>query len=254
MLTAALYAATIKKKGGAAVKTALIVGGSRGIGEAMVRLFCARGHRVMFTYHKSENEALQLSKETGALSFPADVREEENIDLLKQAALRQLIHLDALILNTGIAWMGLLSEMPVSAWDDLQNTNVRGAFLVLKDLLPIMRQRGGAVLLMSSMWGKRGASCEAAYSASKAALIGLAQALAREEGPGGIRVNALCPGVISTDMLDGYTHDELIALKQATPLCHLGTPDDVARAAFFLCGEDAAFITGQALNVDGGYL
>lgn len=236
------------------MKTALITGGSRGIGQAMVRLFISRGYRVMFTFNLSEESALRLADETGALPFRADVRDEQDVAALKDAALSQLGHPDALILNAGIAWTGLMTDMPPDAWDDLYMTNVRGAFLVLKSFLPSMRARGGAVLLISSMWGKRGASCEAAYSASKAALIGLAQALAREEGPGGIRVNALCPGVIRTDMMDGYTSAELLALEQATPLCRLGTPEDVARAAYFLCGEDAAFITGQALSVDGGYL
>jgi len=118
----------------------------------------------------------------------------------------------------------------------------------------MQRQGAGSIVMVSSIWGLRGAACEAAYSASKAGLIGLCQALAREAGPCGIRVNALAPGIIDTDMLSGYTPDELNELRRATPLGRLGTPQDVAAAAYFLCSDEASFITGQVLTVDGGYL
>jgi len=135
------------------------------------------------------------------------------------------------------------------------HTNLRAAFLCARAVLPHMQRQGaGSIVMVSSIWGLRGAACEAAYSASKAGLIGLCQALAREAGPCGIRVNALAPGVIDTDMLSGYTPDELNELRRATPLGRLGTPQDVAAAAYFLCSDEASFITGQVLAVDGGYL
>ncbi len=237
------------------MRTALITGGSRGIGAAMVRLFAQNGYRVMFSYHTAKEQAMKLAEETGALPFQADLRIPQDNHALAQEALRQLCHVDAFIVNAGVAWQGLLSDMPEDKWDEMQALHLKSPFLMLKTLLPSMRQRrSGSVLFISSMWGLKGAACEAAYSAAKAGQIALAQALAREEGPCGIRVNALCPGVIETDMLDDYTEEEKNALINSTPLCRLGTPLDVARAALFLCGEDSAFITGQCLTVDGGFL
>ena len=237
------------------MKTALITGGSRGIGASMVRLFSQQGYRVMFSYHAAKEQAFKLAEETGALPFQADLRREQDCDALAREALRQLCHVDAFIVNAGTAWSGLLTDMPTKAWDDMLSLHLKSPFLMLKTLLPSMRQRrSGSVLFVSSMWGVKGAACEAAYSAAKAGQIALAQALAREEGPCGIRVNALCPGIIDTDMLDTYALDEKNALKDATPLSRLGTPQDVAKAALFLCGEDSAFITGQCLQVDGGFL
>ena len=237
------------------MRTALITGGSRGIGEGMVRLFASRGYRVMFSYHQAADLAAHLQAETGAIPFQADLRLPEGNSALAREALRQLCHVDALIVNAGTAWSGLLTDMPLTEWDSLMSLHLTSPFLLLKDLLPAMRSRGeGSVVFISSMWGRQGAACEAAYSACKAGQIALVQALAREEGPCGIRVNALCPGIIDTDMLDTYALDEKNALKDATPLSRLGTPQDVAKAALFLCGEDSAFITGQCLQVDGGFL
>lgn len=237
------------------MKTALITGGSRSIGAAMVRLFAQKGWRVAFSYNKSENEALALSKETGAIPLHADFARRDSTAAFARAALKQLCHVDALIVNAGISRTGLMCDMPNEEWDEILAVNLTAPFLLLKEIIPAMRSRGGgAAVLVSSVWGKCGAACEAAYSASKAGLIALCEALAREEGPGGIRLNALCPGVIQTDMLSHYTKEDLEALRAQTPLDRLGIPEDVARAAYFLCSDDAAFITGQALSVDGGFL
>ena len=143
--------------------------------------------------------------------------------------------------------------MTVEAWDALFAVHVRGAFLASRAFLPSMiSQKSGSILYISSMWGQAGASCEAAYSACKAALIGLGKALAKEVGPSGIRVNCLCPGAVQTDMLREYSEDDLRVLAEETPLMRLGTPQDIANAAFFLASEEASFITGQALGVNGG--
>ena len=235
-------------------QTVVITGGSRGIGEAMVRLFSEKGWRVAFTYKNSREQALALQKETGALAFRCDAGSEQETEQMAGEVLRIFRHADALICNAGISYTGLLQDMRVSEWDALFSVHVRGAFLATRAFLPgMISQKSGSILYISSMWGRTGASCEAAYSACKAALIGLGKALAKEAGPSGVRVNCLCPGVIQTDMLREYSPEALDALRDETPLLRLGTSEDVARAAFFLCGQDAAFITGQALGVDGGF-
>ena len=237
------------------MKTVLITGGSRGIGEAMVRLYAEQGWRVAFTYLNSEEKALTLSRGTGALAFRCDAKSEADTAAMAEQVLRKFGHLDALICNAGISYTGLLQDMTVSQWDELFAVRVRGEFLSTRAFLPGMISRqNGSILYVSSMWGQVGASCEAAYSACKAALIGLGKALAKEAGPSGVRVNCICPGVIQTDMLREYSREGLQVLADDTPLCRLGTPQDVARAAFFLSSEDASFITGQVLGVNGGFV
>ncbi len=237
------------------MNTALITGGSRGIGRAMVERFAREGWRVAFGYHQSRDAALQLAEQTGAVAIPGDLAQEDDALRFFGDAVKQLGHVDALILNAGAAWTGLVTDMTVPDWDHLMDLNLRAAFLGVRAVLPNMQARGsGSVVLVSSMWGLRGAACEAAYSASKAALIGFAQALARESGPCGIRVNCLAPGIIDTDMLSGYTEDDLASLRARTPLGRLGAPEDAANAAWFLCSQEASFITGQTLTVDGGFL
>ncbi len=236
-------------------QTVLITGGSRGIGEAMVRLFSEKGWRVAFTYKNSRDQALELQAETGALALRCDAASEQETDQMAGEALRAFRHVDALICNAGTSHTGLLQDMTAEAWDGLFNVHVRGAFLATRAFLPgMISRKSGSILYISSMWGQTGASCEAAYSACKAALIGLGKALAKEAGPSGVRVNCLCPGVVQTDMLREYDEDALSALREETPLLRLGTPQDVAKAAFFLCGEEASFITGQVLGVNGGFL
>lgn len=221
----------------------------------MVRVFAEKGWRVAFTYKNSENQALALAKETGALAFSCDASSEQETNRMAGEVLRALRHLDALICNAGTSYTGLLQDMTAAEWDGLFGVHVRGAFLTTRAFLQgMISQKSGSILYISSMWGQTGASCEAAYSACKAALIGLSKALAKEAGPSGVRVNCLCPGVIQTDMLREYDEDALNALKEETPLLRLGTPRDVAQAAFFLCGGDSSFITGQALGVNGGFV
>lgn len=231
----------------------LITGGARGIGAQLVRHFTAAGWRVMFCYCQSEEVARRLAKETGAVAVACDVRREADVHRLLQEAARQLRHLDALICNAGAAWTGLLEEMPLSEYDRLAETNQRGAFLCVREALPLLRESRGAVLLISSMWGVVGASCEAAYSATKAALQCMARALAKEVGPSGVRVNCVAPGAVDTDMMACYSDEDKRALAEDTPLGRLCTVQDVADAADFLLSDRASFITGQTLVVDGGF-
>ena len=227
----------------------LITGGSRGIGAAAVRLFCARGDSVWFLYEKRHEQARELSRQTGAAAICCDVAVEAQV----QTAFSQLPALDALICNAGIAHYGLISEITPEAWRRIFAVNVDGIFHCVRAALPGMLQKQqGAIVTVSSMWGQVGASCEAAYSATKGAVLALSKALAQELGPSHIRVNAICPGVIQTDMCANVAPEVLEALREQTPIERLGTPEDIAQAMAFLV--DAPFITGQVLGVNGGFV
>ena len=232
-------------------KKIIITGGSSGIGQTLVRRFAADGCIVAFTYRTHENDARRLAKETGALCFPCDVRDERSVTEVSGAMLRCLHHADALINNAGIAQRTVLEDMPLGEWDDMMAVHLRGAFLWSRALLPGLREAQGCIVNISSIWGQTGASCETAYSAAKAGLIGLTRALAKEAAPE-VRVNAIAPGVIETPMLSGYTDDDLAALRERIPLARLGRAEDVANAAAFLVSDAAAYITGQVLAVNGG--
>ena len=237
------------------MKTVWITGGSRGIGAEMVRTFSQNNWQVCFTFMHSRDAALQLTAETGAHAFCCDVRNEQDVKNWAEDALRHYGAPDAVIHNAGTAQSALLQDMTSEEFDDLYAVHLRGAFYCAKYALPSMiSQKQGSLLFISSMWGQVGASCEAAYSACKAGVIGLGKALAQEVGPSGIRVNCLCPGVIETDMLACYSEEDKNALRDETPLGRIGTPKDVASAALFLCSEEAAFITGQTLGVNGGFI
>ena len=236
------------------MKTALITGGSRGIGAAIVRHLSSRGWQVAFCYKSSEDAARRLSAETGAIALPCDVTDSAQVTAMTGEALRRLSHIDLLVNNAGIAWQGLLTDMTDSDWRSVLDTSLTAAFFTCRAVIPgMVSRRSGRIINISSIWGRVGASCEAAYSAAKAGMIGLTKALAKELGPSGITVNCLCPGVIRTDMLNSFTQDDLSALADETPLCRLGTPEDVAAAVCWLADDAAAFVTGQIIGVDGGF-
>lgn len=235
------------------MKTALITGGTGGIGEGLVRAFTLDGWRVAFGFHQNREKAARLAETAGAIPFMADLRDEAQCLRLFSGALTQLGHIDCLIHCAGIDWQGLISDMPAGEWDSLMALNLRGAFILSREAVRHMRPLGGgSILLISSVQAAGGASCESAYAASKAGLIGLCRSLAREWGPCGIRVNCLSPGVIDAGMMDAFSPEDKEALRLETPLQRLGSPEDVAQAALFLSSEKAAFITGQVLGVDGG--
>ncbi len=235
------------------MKTAFVTGGSRGIGARIVRTLRQKGWQVAFTYLHSEEAARELARETGALALPCDAREEMQVQRATEQVLKTFRHVDAFIHNAGTAYTGLLQDMSSSEWDNLFSLHVKGAFLHTKALLPDMISRQqGCILFITSMWGEVGASMEVGYSACKAALTGMMKGLAKEVGPSGIRVNCVSPGVIDTDMMKDYSHEDKQALMDETPLGRLGTPQDVANAVAFLLSDEAAFITGQTLSVNGG--
>ena len=236
------------------MKTALVTGGSRGIGAAIVRELSKQGWQVAFCYRSSEDIARQLATETGAFAIRCDVTDSGQVAAMVAQVQQQFRHIDLLVNNAGVAWQGLLTDMTDHDWRTVLDTSLTAAFFTCRAVIPgMVSRRVGRIINISSIWGRVGASCEAAYSAAKAGLIGLTKALAKELGPSGITVICLCPGVIQTDMLACYTAEDLAALADETPLCRLGTPEDVAAAVCWLANDTAGFITGQVIGVDGGF-
>ena len=233
----------------------LITGGSRGIGAEAVRQFTAAGHRVVFTYHRSEIEADLLRQETGAVPVRCDVKHHDSVKIAVDKAVSVLGQIDVLICNAAIADYGLITDLDISRWEEVINTDLSGVFYCVRYVLPAMISRKkGCIITVGSMWGEVGASCEAAYSAAKAGVIGLTKALAKEVGLSGVRVNAVSPGVVLTDMMAQFSEEDKAVLKEETPLNRLGTPEDIAHTVAFLCSDKAEFITGQVIPVNGGYI
>lgn len=231
------------------MKHVVITGGSRGIGAAAVALFAARGDRVYFLYEKNHAAASAVAEKTGATPICCDVSDSAAV----KAAFAQITDVDILICNAGIAHYGLMSQMPEADWDRVFDVNVKGMYLCINAAMPyFLRKQSGCIITVSSMWGQVGASCEAAYSASKGAVIALTKALAQELGPSGIRVNCVAPGVIETDMCAGIDPEILNEMAADTPVGRNGKPEDVAKAMEYL--SEAAFVTGQVVPVNGGYI
>ena len=241
-------------------KTVLITGAARGIGAAAARTFAAAGYAVAIHYHTSESEALALADAlTSAghtvMTVQADLSDPEQVRQMVDNVLDNFCQLDILICNAGRSWTGLLCDMSDREWRTLMGADLDGVFYCCRAVYRHMVSRKtGRILTVSSMWGRSGASCEAAYSAAKAGVIGLTQALAKELGPSGITVNCVAPGVIDTQMNAHLGPQALHELAEETPLGRLGTPEDVAGALLFLASPEAAFLTGQVIGVDGGFL
>lgn len=236
------------------MRTALITGGSRGIGAAAVHAFACAGFRAAFFYRMDETAAQAVARETGAVAIRCDVSDPDCVRRACREAERELGHIDALVNNAGIAQQKLLTDITDDDWRRMLDVNLSAAFYVIRSVLPgMISRKSGSIVNVSSIWGQVGASCEVHYSAAKAGLIGLTRALAKEVGPSGVTVNCVCPGVIQTDMLGGFTPDDLTALAEETPLGRLGTPQEVAAAILWLCQGDAVFVTGQVIGVGGGF-
>ena len=239
-------------------KIALITGGSRGIGAACVRAFAEDGYAVAFLYNRSEAKAQSLVQTLRAdgrdvSAYRCDLADPDRVKTVIADILRTYRRIDALVNCAGIAHIGLFTDMTEDEWDHLFAVNVRSAFSVTRAVLPgMISAQKGSIVNISSMWGEVGASCEVAYSATKAALIGMTKALAKEGGPSGVRVNCVTPGVIDTDMNAQLTEDDRAALSDETPLGRIGEAAEVAKTILFLCSEGASFITGQIVGVSGG--
>ncbi len=235
-------------------KTIFVTGGSRGIGEAVVRRAAGK-YNVCFTYRSSEDKAKALEQELGALgvvSVYCDVRSAESVQKAVDFAKKRFGKIDVLVNNAGISRSGLLIDTSESDWDEVFAVNTKGVYLATRAVLPDMLSRGsGAVVNVSSIWGEVGGSFEVAYSASKAAVIGLTKALAKEVAPMGVRVNAVAPGAVDTDMMKCYTQDEIKAICDEIPLGRLARPEEIADAVLFLA--ESEYTTGAVLHINGGW-
>ena len=221
----------------------------------MVELFSKEGYSVAFTYKNSENEAKSLAEATGALAIRADSASEEDVLRAVKLAEEHLGGIGCLINNAGVSSFSLFTDLTLEDWNRFISVNLTGAFLYSKAVIPgMVHRKSGSIINISSMWGIVGSSCEVHYSTTKAALIGMTKALAKELGPSGIRVNAIAPGVIATDMNRALGEEDIAVLKDETPLMKIGAPLDVAKAALFLAGDCADFITGEVMNISGGYV
>ena len=237
----------------------MVTGATSGIGEACALRFAKEGYDVIITGRR--DHLLQaLAKRIEALGVRAktlcfDVRDQQQVFDVCGSLEADWAEIDVLINNAGIADYDLINVITPARWRRLFAVNVDGAFYCIRAALPhMLQQQSGCIINVSSMWGQIGASCEAAYSATKGAILALTKALAQELGPSGIRVNCVAPGVIDTDMVQVLGPEVLHDLAEQTPLGRLGTPQDIANAVAFLASEKASFITGQVLGVDGGYI
>ena len=230
------------------MKRVVITGGSRGIGAAAVELFASRGHRVFFLYEKEHEAAKAVAEKTGATPICCDVA---NGTAVRQA-FEAIGDVDVLVCNAGICHYGLMSMMDEQDWDRIFDVNVKGIYHCVNAAMPsFLKKQQGSIVTVSSMWGRVGASCEVAYSATKGAVIAMTKALAKELGPSGIRVNCVAPGVILTDMCANVDPEIMEEMAQEACVGRNGTPMDVAKAMLYL--SEAEFVTGHVLSVDGGY-
>lgn len=242
-------------------KTVFISGAAKGIGEACAKAFAKEGYNVIINYLHSEEKALALSKELertykiSTLCLKGDVSDYNGTQQMFSKAYETFSDIDILVNNAGISLIKLFSDTSKDEWDKIIVTNLTSLYNTCSAVIPHMvRNHKGCIINISSMWGQVGASCEVAYSASKAGVIGFTKALAKELAPSDIRVNCIAPGVIMTDMLNECDGETIKQLKEETPLGTLGQPEDVANAVMFLSSDKASFITGQIIGVNGGMI
>lgn len=240
--------------------TVLITGGAGGIGSEIARVFAAAGHKVAINYNKSEEAAGALAEEIVAAGgkakiYKADISVSREVNEMAVNVIEDFGSIDILINNAAVAHQGLITDVTDAIYNKIMDVNVKGTFNVTRAVLPgMIHRKSGSIINISSMWGETGASCEVVYSASKAAILGFTKSLAKEVGPSGIRVNCISPGVIDTPMNDKHTPEVIQGLADDTPLERIGKPEDVAKTALFLASEDASFITGQIISVNGGFV
>lgn len=240
--------------------TVIITGASGGIGSAIADAFALGGYNVVIGYNSSKESATALESKllaTGCsvASFKADVSDPTQAQALIDFAKNTFGGRYILVNNAGIAQQKLFTDITDEDFDRMFSSNVKSVFNCSRSVLPLMiHNKWGRIINISSMWGICGASCEVHYSASKAAVIGMTKALAKEVGPSGITVNCVAPGLIDTPMNKDFDEDTISALCDETPVGRIGTSADVAKAVLFLAQESSSFITGQVLGVDGGFI
>ena len=235
------------------MKVAFITGASRGIGAQVARRLRADGCQVVLNYEKSRERAETLAGELGGMALQGDVSRPAQVRQMVDTVLEKFCQLDILVCCAGVAWQGLTQDMGQEEYRRVMGVDLDGTFYCCQAVLPQMiRQRFGRIVTISSMWGQVGGSCETAYSAAKAGVIGLTKALAKEVAPSGVTVNCVAPGVVDTDMVRLLGAQTLADLAEETPLGRLGTAEDVARCVSFLCSTAGDFLTGQVLAPNGG--
>lgn len=239
---------------------AVITGGSRGIGAAIAKELVSQGMRVAILYKSSEKQANELISELNsdgfnAISICADVRDINALEAARDTIHSVFGNVDIVVNNAGIAHIAPLYDLTPSMWREVMGVNLDGAFYTTKTFLhDLIDSERGSIINVSSVWGVYGGSCESAYSASKAGLIGFSKALARELGNMNITVNCIAPGVIDTDMNSMLSEEDMSVLKSSTPLARTGSAEEVAKLVAFLAGEGARFITGEVISVGGGFI
>lgn len=244
------------------MKTAVITGASGGIGSAAALAFAQDGYNVALQYNKNRYRAFALAEKiekafnVRALPVQADVSSSQAVGRMFDEIEKSFGRADVLVNNAGIAQQRLFTDITDEEWQKMLGTNLDGVFYCTREVLKrfMIKAHSGVILNISSMWGQVGASCEVHYSAAKAGVIGLTKALAKEVGLSGIRVNCIAPGVVMTDMMKSFDEQTINELREETPLNTLGTPEDIAQAAVFLCSDKAKFITGQVLGINGGFV
>lgn len=237
-------------------KTVLITGGSRGIGKAMVYAFARAGYQVLLNFNHSEDLANQIASEFSNVKvYGADVGDQNKVFQMIEYTKQNMGGIDILINNAGISCSGLFQDLQLDEWEKLMNVNLTGIYNCCKAVLPEMiSKKQGKIINISSVWGLVGASNEVAYSASKAGVIGLTKALAKEVGPSNIQVNCIAPGIVMTDMISEYSMEELNAITEQIPLGRIGETSDIANLALFLASDSANYITGQIFSPNGGWV
>ncbi len=244
------------------MKKALVTGGSGGIGSAICEALAKQNCAIAIQYCRRQKQAEELAaalrEKYGAnvCAVQADVADADSVRAMFDELDSAFGAIDVLVNNAGVAQQKLFTDITDEDWRAVTGVNLDGVFYCCREALRrhMLPEHRGVILNISSMWGQVGASCEVHYSAAKAGVIGLTKALAKEVGLSGIRVNCIAPGVVMTDMMKGFDGETLAALREETPLNVLGTPEEIADAAVFLCSDKARFITGQVLGVNGGFV
>jgi 3-oxoacyl-[acyl-carrier protein] reductase len=235
-------------------KTVLITGAAKGIGKQIAIDFKEAGYNVCITYNKSEKEAVLMRDTLNIDIFELEITKKNDIDIVIDQIVLKYGKIDCLVNNAGICDYSLFTDISEDTFMNMINTNLTSVFNITKSVLnkTMISQKNASIINISSIWGITGSSCEVHYSVSKAGVIGMTKSLAKELGLSNITVNSIAPGVIKTDMLNSLSQNDLNVLKEEIPLNRIGTPSDISGMAVFLASENARYITGQVITIDGG--
>lgn len=237
-----------------AKKIAIVTGGTRGIGRAIVEELVSKGIRVVVNYRKSDSIANNMQEKFGDMVriYRADISKREEVKGLVEYTLQEYGNIDILVNNAGISQTKMFTDISDTDWNTMIQTNLTANFYTIQEVLPTMiHNKNGDIINISSIWGVTGGSCEVHYSAAKAGLNGLTKALAKELGPSNIRVNAIAPGIISTDMTNDYSEDDLANIRNQIPLDKIGDPKNIAKCVGWIVDDN--YTTGQIIEINGGW-